>query len=74
VRIPKAVTRNLDPHFRGRALDQYPCRSFSDLCAKPLHDLLTGTIMLFVVLALYRLLKGVDQNLAARMVLPGVRT
>jgi hypothetical protein len=30
--------------------------------------------MLFVVLALYRLLKGVDQNLAARMVLPGVRT
>ncbi|MBZ5574108.1 MAG: DUF4386 domain-containing protein [Acidobacteriia bacterium] len=34
-------------------------------------DLLTGTIMIFVVLALYRLLKGVDQNLAALMVILG---
>ena len=34
-------------------------------------DLLTGTICLFVVLALYRLFKGVDQNLAALMVILG---
>ena len=30
-----------------------------------LGDLLTGTIVIFVVLALYRLLKGVDQNRSA---------
>ena len=34
-------------------------------------DLLTGTIALFVVLALYRLLKGVDQNYAVLMVILG---
>lgn len=34
-------------------------------------DLLTGTIAIFVVLALYRLFKGVDQNLAALMVILG---
>jgi hypothetical protein len=34
-------------------------------------DLLTGTIMIFVVLALYRLLKGVDQNHAVLMVILG---
>jgi len=34
-------------------------------------DLLTGAIVIFVVLALYRLLKGVDQNLAALMVILG---
>ena len=34
-------------------------------------DLLTGTIALFVVLALYRLFKQVDQNLAALMVILG---
>lgn len=34
-------------------------------------DLLTGTIALFVVLALYRLLKGVDQNHAVLMVILG---
>jgi len=36
-----------------------------------LADLLTGTIALFVVLALYRLFKQVDQNLAALMVILG---
>jgi Domain of unknown function (DUF4386) len=34
-------------------------------------DLLTGTIAIFLVLALYRLLKGVDQNHAALMVILG---
>jgi len=34
-------------------------------------DLLAGTVTLAVVLALYRLLKGVDQNLAALMVILG---
>ena len=34
-------------------------------------DLLTGTIVIFVVLALYRLLKEVDQHLAALMVILG---
>jgi hypothetical protein len=34
-------------------------------------DLLTGTIIIFVVLALYRLFKGVDQNLAVLMVILG---
>ena len=34
-------------------------------------DLLTGTIAIFVVLALYRLLKEVDQHLAALMVILG---
>ncbi len=34
-------------------------------------DLLTGTIGIFLVLALYRLLKGVDQNLAVLMVILG---
>jgi hypothetical protein len=34
-------------------------------------DLLTGTIVIFVLLALYRLFKGVDQNLAAVMVILG---
>jgi hypothetical protein len=34
-------------------------------------DLLTGTIVIFVVLALYRLLKGVDQNHAVLMVILG---
>ena len=36
-----------------------------------LGDLLTGTVVIFVVLALYRLFKGVDQNLAALMVILG---
>ena len=36
-----------------------------------LGDLLTGTIVIFVVLALYRLFKGVDQKLAALMVILG---
>ena len=34
-------------------------------------DLLTGTLVIFVVLALYRLLKGVDQNHAVLMVILG---
>ena len=34
-------------------------------------DLLCGTILIFLVLALYRLLKGVDQNLAVLMVILG---
>ena len=34
-------------------------------------DLLTGTIVIFVVLALYRLLKGVDQSHAVLMVILG---
>jgi hypothetical protein len=34
-------------------------------------DLLSGTILIFLVLALYRLLKGVDQNLAVLMVILG---
>src|SRR6202171_1822320 len=34
-------------------------------------DLLTGTIAIFLVLALYRLLKGVDQNHTALMVILG---
>jgi hypothetical protein len=34
-------------------------------------DLLTGTIAIFVVLALYRLLKGVDRNHAVLMVILG---
>jgi len=34
-------------------------------------DVLTGTVFLFVVLALYRLLKDVDRNLAAVMVILG---
>src|SRR5438270_1854697 len=34
-------------------------------------DLLCGTILIFLVLALYRLLKGVDQNLAVLMVIVG---
>ncbi len=34
-------------------------------------DLLSGTILIFLVLALYRLLKGVDQNLAVLMVIVG---
>ena len=34
-------------------------------------DLLCGTILVFLVLALYRLLKGVDQNLAVLMVIVG---
>jgi hypothetical protein len=36
-----------------------------------LADLLTGTIAIFVVLALYRLFKEVDQSLAALMVILG---
>jgi hypothetical protein len=36
-------------------------------------DLLTGTIAIFVVLALYRLLKGVNQNHAVLMVTPALR-
>ncbi len=36
-----------------------------------LSDLLTGTIVIFVTLALYRLLKAVDQGLAALMVILG---
>ena len=34
-------------------------------------DLLCGTILIFLVLALYRLFKGVDQNLAVLMVMVG---
>jgi hypothetical protein len=34
-------------------------------------DLLAGTILIFLVLALYRLLKGVDQNQAVLMVILG---
>lgn len=34
-------------------------------------DLFCGTILIFLVLALYRLLKGVDQNLAVQMVILG---
>ena len=34
-------------------------------------DLFCGTILIFLVLALYRLLKGVDQNLAGLMVILG---
>jgi type IV secretory pathway VirB3-like protein len=34
-------------------------------------DVLTGTVFLFVVLALYRLLKDVDRNLAAVMIILG---
>jgi hypothetical protein len=34
-------------------------------------DLFCGTILIFVVLALYRLLKGVDQNHAVLMVILG---
>ena len=34
-------------------------------------DLFCGTILIFLVLALYRLLKGVDQNLAMLMVILG---
>ena len=34
-------------------------------------DLFCGTILIFLVLALYRLLKGVDQNLAVLMVILG---
>jgi len=34
-------------------------------------DLFTGTIVIFVALALYRLFKGVDQNLAVLMVILG---
>jgi Domain of unknown function (DUF4386) len=34
-------------------------------------DLLCGTILIFLVLALYRLLKGVDPNLAVLMVIVG---
>src|SRR5437016_6763341 len=34
-------------------------------------DLFTGTMVIFVVLALYRLFKGVDQGLAALMVILG---
>jgi hypothetical protein len=34
-------------------------------------DLLCGTILIFLALALYRLLKGVDQNLAVLMVIAG---
>src|SRR4051794_37241364 len=34
-------------------------------------DLLTGTIVIFVLLALYRLFKAVDQNLATVMVILG---
>ena len=36
-----------------------------------LADLFCGTILIFLVLALYRLLKGVDQNLAVLMVILG---
>jgi hypothetical protein len=36
-----------------------------------ISDLLTGTAMLFLVLALYRLFKGVDQNMAVFMVILG---
>ena len=35
-------------------------------------DLFCGIILIFLVLALYRLLKGVDQNLAVLMVILGV--
>src|SRR5436309_12959451 len=34
-------------------------------------DLFTGTMVIFVALALYRLFKGVDQNQAALMVILG---
>ena len=34
-------------------------------------DLFCGTILIFIVLALYRLFKGVDQNLAVLVVIPG---
>src|SRR5438876_12249264 len=34
-------------------------------------DLLTGTIVIFTVLALYQLFKGVNQNIAAVMVILG---
>ena len=34
-------------------------------------DLFCGTILIFVALALYRLLKGVDQNLAVLVVILG---
>ena len=34
-------------------------------------DLLCGTILIFLALALYRLLKGVDRNLAVLMVILG---
>src|SRR4029077_15465294 len=34
-------------------------------------DLFCGTILIFLVLALYRLLRGVDQNLAVLMVIVG---
>ncbi len=36
-----------------------------------LSDLLCGTVLIFLVLALYRLLKGVDRNLAVLMVILG---
>jgi hypothetical protein len=36
-----------------------------------LSDLLCGTVLIFLALALYRLLKGVDQNLAVLMVILG---
>ena len=36
-----------------------------------LSDLICGTVMIFLVLALYRLLKGVDRNLAVLMVILG---
>lgn len=36
-----------------------------------LTDLLCGTILIFLVLALYRLFKGVDRNLAVLMVIVG---
>jgi len=36
-----------------------------------LSELFTGTMVIFVVLALYRLFKGVDQSLAAMMVILG---
>jgi hypothetical protein len=36
-----------------------------------LSDLLCGTVLIFLLLALYRLLKGVDQNLAVLMVIVG---
>jgi hypothetical protein len=36
-----------------------------------LSDLLCGTVLIFLALALYRLLKGADQNLAVLMVILG---
>jgi hypothetical protein len=36
-----------------------------------ISDLFVGTIVIFVALALYRLFKGVDQNLAVLMVILG---